>query len=116
MHQRGHPFAWVRIGQHDCAFRVFGGELAERFEHHAQMVYGSHVSVDDRRAAGHEPTEVIAEEREMRAAEHHGINRLEVISVKIPVQRAFDQLAVVKLPVLHDFHQCRARLFVNDVG
>ena len=32
------------------------------------------------------------------------------------MQRALDQLAVVKLPVLHNLHQRRARLFVNDVG
>ena len=68
------------------------------------MTYGSFITVDDGGAAGHETAEILAEEREMRATEYYGINGFKIILFEIPVQGAFNQFAVVKLPVFHDFH------------
>ena len=49
----------------------------------------------------------------MRAAEHNGVDRGQIVLVEILVQRAHHHIMVVKLPMLHDLHQTGAGLRKN---
>ena len=64
---------------------------------------------------GQQFTEIVAVEHEMRAPQHHRINAVQVISVKVVVQRAHHQIMIAKLTGLHNLHQIRAGFLENRV-
>ena len=80
-----------------------------------QMPHRALVAVDDGRRIGQQLAEVPAVEHEVRAAEHHGVDRIQVVVVEIPVQRAHHQIVIVQPSALHNRHQIRTRLRVNRV-